>query len=115
VRKSRKMILTETLLKANKFFPEKRAIVCGRERWTYREFYKRVNRLSHCLKNWGVRKEDKVAVLHPNCHTFLEAYYGVAQMGAISVPSTFVSPLERLPSSSRIQSRRIDRRSYVSG
>src|SRR4030066_526203 len=80
------MILTETLLKANKFFPEKRAIVCGGERWTYREFYERVNRLSYCLKDWGVRKDDKVAVLHPNCHTFLEAYYGVAQMGAISVP-----------------------------
>jgi len=80
------VILTETLSKAYKFFPEKRAIVCGGERWTYQEFYGRVNRLSHCLKNWGVRKDDKVAVLHPNCHTFLEAYYGVAQMGAISVP-----------------------------
>jgi fatty-acyl-CoA synthase len=80
------VILTDTLSKAYKFFPKKRAIVCGGERWTYQEFYERVNRLSHCLKNWGVRKDDKVAVLHPNCHTFLEAYYSVAQMGVISVP-----------------------------
>src|SRR4030043_1277229 len=80
------MILTETLLKANKFFPEKRAIVCGGERWTYREFCERVNRLSYCLNNWGVRKDDKGAVLHPNCHTFLEAYYGIPQMAAIPVP-----------------------------
>ncbi len=80
------MILTETLLKACKFFPKKRAIVCGGDRWTYQEFYERINRLSHCLKDWGVRKEDKVAILQPNCHTFLETYYAVAQMGAISVP-----------------------------
>jgi len=89
------MNLRETLLKAKKFFPEKRAIVCGGERWTYREFYDRVNRLSHCLKNWGVKKEDKVAILLPNCHTFLEGYYGIAQMGAISVPINFrLSPGE---------------------
>jgi len=80
------MILTETLLKSCKFFPKKRAIICGEDRWTYQEFYERINRLSHCLKDWGVREEDKVAILHPNCHTFLEAYYAVAQMGAISVP-----------------------------
>jgi fatty-acyl-CoA synthase len=80
------MILSETLLKACKFFPKKRAIVCGQDRWTYQEVYERINRLSHRLNEWGVRKGDKVALLHPNCHTFLEAYYAVAQMGAISVP-----------------------------
>ncbi|MGQ9645694.1 MAG: long-chain-fatty-acid--CoA ligase [Thermodesulfobacteriota bacterium] len=89
------MILTETLSKAYKFFPGKRAIICGGQRWTYREFYERVSRLSHGLKNWGMGKEDKVAILHPNCHVFLEAYYGLAQMGAISVPiNTRLSPGE---------------------
>jgi len=89
------MVLTETLSKAYKFFPEKRAIVCGGERWTYREFYERVNRLSHRLKKWGVKKDHKVAILHPNCHVFLEAYYGMAQMGAVSVPiNTRLSPGE---------------------
>jgi phosphate transport system protein len=40
------MNLTESLHKAYKFFPKKEAIVCGRERWTYQEFYDRVNALS---------------------------------------------------------------------
>ena len=44
------------------------------------------NRLSICLKGLGVKKDDKVAILHPNCHCYLEAYYGIAQIGAISVP-----------------------------
>ena len=83
------MILTETLNKALKLFPMKEAIVCGRERWTYRQFCDRINRLSHYLSNVGVGKDDKVALLHPNCHTFLEAYYGITQIGAISVPINY--------------------------
>jgi acyl-CoA synthetase (AMP-forming)/AMP-acid ligase II len=80
------MILAETLTKALKLFPEKQAIVCGGKHWTYQEFCNRINRLSHCLKGFGIKKDDKVAILHPNCHTFLEAYYATPQIGAISVP-----------------------------
>ena len=89
------MILTETLKKAIKFFPGKQAIVCEGKRWTYQEFYDRINHLSHCLKRLGVGKDDKVAILHPNCHYFLETYYGIAQIGAISVPINYrLSPRE---------------------
>jgi fatty-acyl-CoA synthase len=89
------MILTETLTKALKLFPKKHAIVCGKKRWTYQEFYDRINRLSHCLKGFGIEKDDKVAILHPNCHTFLEAYYAIPQIGAISVPINYrLSPSE---------------------
>src|SRR4030042_4264981 len=83
------MVLTDPLMKALKFFPQKEAIVCGGEKWTYQVFYDRVNRLSHCLKDLGVGKNDKVAILHPNCHYFLEAYYGITQIGAISVPINY--------------------------
>jgi acyl-CoA synthetase (AMP-forming)/AMP-acid ligase II len=89
------VILTETLTKAIKLFPEKHAIVCGEKRLTYQEFYGRINRLSHSLKIFGIGKDDKVAILHPNCHTFLEAYYAIPQIGAISVPINYrLSPGE---------------------
>ncbi len=89
------MILTETLRKAVKFFPKKEAIVCGGRRWAYLEFYERTLRLSNSLKGFGLGKDDKVAILHPNCHYFLEAYYGITQIGAISVPINFrLSPKE---------------------
>jgi acyl-CoA synthetase (AMP-forming)/AMP-acid ligase II len=40
-------------------------------------------------------KGDKVAILLPNCHYFLEAYYGISQIGAISVPINYrLSPTE---------------------
>jgi acyl-CoA synthetase (AMP-forming)/AMP-acid ligase II len=89
------MILTETLTKALKLFPQKEAIVCGEKRWNYQDFCNRINRLSHCLKGFGIKKDDKVAILHPNCHTFLEAYYAIPQIGAISVPINYrLSPRE---------------------
>jgi fatty-acyl-CoA synthase len=84
--KGEDMILTEPLKKAYKFYPQKLAIVCGGKRWTYQEFYERVQRLSIYLKGLGAGKDDKIALLLPNCHHFLEAYYGAAQIGAISVP-----------------------------
>jgi fatty-acyl-CoA synthase len=87
--RSEEMILTEPLMKAVKLFPRKQAIVCGGKRWTYQEFYDRVSRLSHALKDLGIGKDDKVAILHPNCHYFLEAYYGIAQIGAVSVPMNY--------------------------
>jgi len=89
------MVLTETLAKALKLFPQKRAIVCGNKHWTYQEFCSRIHQLSRCLKGFGLKKDDKVAILHPNCHTFLEAYYAIPQIGAISVPiNTRLSPRE---------------------
>ncbi len=80
------MILAETLRKAVKLFPGKQAIVCGENRWTYQEFSDRLTRLARYLQYSGVRKGDKVAILHPNCHYFLEAYFGISQIGAVSVP-----------------------------
>jgi acyl-CoA synthetase (AMP-forming)/AMP-acid ligase II len=89
------MVLSETLRKAYKLFPKKQAIVCGGTRWSYEKFYDRIRRLSHCLMDFGVRKDDKVAILHPNCHYFLEAYYASAEIGAISVPINYrLSPKE---------------------
>jgi acyl-CoA synthetase (AMP-forming)/AMP-acid ligase II len=83
------MILTEILKKPIKFFPNKEAIICEGKRWTYQEFHDRLNRLSNFLIGLRVKKDDKVAILHPNCHLFLEAYYGIMQIGAISVPINY--------------------------
>jgi acyl-CoA synthetase (AMP-forming)/AMP-acid ligase II len=76
-------------MKAVKFFPRKEGIVCHGKRWTYGQFFDRVNGLSHSLKRLGVKKDEKVAILHPNCHYFLEAYFGIAQIGAVSVPINY--------------------------
>src|SRR5271157_3589720 len=77
--------LTPVRLKrhAAKLFGRKIGVVCGEDRFTYREFNERADRLSAALLRLGVQKGDRVANLSFNCHRLLEAYYGVPQIGAI--------------------------------
>ncbi len=83
------MILTEVLGKALRLYPQKRAIRCGNEAWTYAQFGERVNRLSQALLTLGVSEGDRVAILHRNCHRYLECYFGVMQIGAALVPMNY--------------------------
>jgi acyl-CoA synthetase (AMP-forming)/AMP-acid ligase II len=89
------MILNEIFKKAYKLYPDQTAVVCGKDHWTYREFTNRVLRLSSFLNGCGIGHQDKIAIIHPNCHYFLETYYGAAWCGAVLVPINIrLSPAE---------------------
>ncbi len=77
--------LTPVRLKrhAAQVFGSKVGVVCGQDRFTYRQFNERADRLSAALLGLGMKKGDRVAYLSFNCHRLLEAYYGVPQIGAI--------------------------------
>jgi len=80
------LLLTDTLKKACKLFPHKEAVLCGSRRFTYEEFFTRLTGFAAWLRAAGVERGDRIAILHPNCHYFLEAYYALAWIGAVSVP-----------------------------
>jgi fatty-acyl-CoA synthase len=80
------MPLNELLPKALKLFPEREAVVCGDLRMDYRTFARRVWKLAHAFLELDLKKSDRVAVLHENCHIFLEAYFAAAHLGIILVP-----------------------------
>lgn len=71
---------------AEQQFPQRTAIVCGKERFTYAQFAERVSKLAGALRKAGVRTGDRVAFLSMNCHRLLEAYYGVVEAGAVLLP-----------------------------
>ncbi|HEY6291685.1 MAG TPA: fatty acid--CoA ligase [Terriglobia bacterium] len=73
-------------LHAARIFGRKTGVVCGTDRFTYREFNERCDRLSSALLELGVEAGDRVAYLSFNCHRLLEAYYGVPQIGAVLLP-----------------------------
>ncbi|WP_160132657.1 long-chain-fatty-acid--CoA ligase [Halococcus salsus] len=58
--------------------------------YTYAEFAERVNRVSNALSGMGVGQGDRVALLAPNTHYFLETMYGVNQLGAVFVPMNYL-------------------------
>ncbi len=57
--------------------------------YTYAEFGERVNRLSNALADLGVEQGDRVALLAPNTHYFLESLYATNQLGAVFVPMNY--------------------------
>ena len=65
------------------------AVVCGEHRFTYRQFNDRVNQWANLMRNFGVKKGDRVAVLSQNCHRMLEAFFGTPLLGAILMPLNF--------------------------
>ena len=75
-----------SFLRRNAFvYPDKIAIINGKQRFTYTEFNERVNRLATALSAAGIEKGDRVAFLSPNIPPLLEAHYGVPLAGAILV------------------------------
>jgi acyl-CoA synthetase (AMP-forming)/AMP-acid ligase II len=75
--------------------PRKVAVIWEEGTRTYGELLDRVDRLSAGLAAHGVQRGDRVGVLLPNGPHFLEAWWAVAQMGAVVVPlSTRAVPRE---------------------
>jgi acyl-CoA synthetase (AMP-forming)/AMP-acid ligase II len=83
------MKLGSLLERADRLYPHKTGVVCGEYRFTYREFARRVSRLAAGLQQEGIRKGDRVAICHQNCHYFLEAYFAAAGIGAILCPLNY--------------------------
>ncbi len=83
------LLVDDFLRRASQLYPGKLAIVDGAKRFTYGEFAQRVNRLSHALLRLGVKPSDRVCILSPNSHFFLESFYGTSRIGAILVPLNY--------------------------
>jgi fatty-acyl-CoA synthase len=83
-------LLTDDFLRRSaRLYADKLAIVDGERRFTYREYQERVNQLSHALLGLGIVPGDRVCILSPNSHFFLESFYATSQIGAILVPLNF--------------------------
>jgi fatty-acyl-CoA synthase len=61
-----------TLLeRAAAVFPQHTAIIHGKQRWTYAEFYARCRRLASALAKRGIQRGDSVSVVLANSQAML--------------------------------------------
>ena len=74
------------LRRAERIQPDREAVTCGGARLTYRETAERCRRLGGALHELGLSRGDRVAVIGPNCHRYLELYQGVPGAGMVVVP-----------------------------
>jgi len=73
-----------TLLeRAAAVFPGHTAIIHGKLRRSYADFYARARRLASALARRGIGRGDSVSLLAANTPAMLEAHYGVPMAGAV--------------------------------
>jgi long-chain acyl-CoA synthetase len=74
------------LRRANQVGAERTAVTCGPVELTYRETLDRCRHLVGGLRALGVDEGDRVAIVAPNCHRYLEIYQAVPGAGMVLVP-----------------------------
>jgi len=65
------------------YAPDQEIVYRDLNRYTYRDLYRRINRLANALSDQGVEPADTVAVLDWDSHRYLECFYAIPMIGAI--------------------------------
>ena len=83
------LLVNDFLNRSVKLYGRSEAVVDGDLRLTWAEFGERVQRFANALLAAGIGKGDRVAIIAPNSHQFLETFYATAAIGAIIVPVNY--------------------------
>ena len=70
-------------------FPERTAIISEEDRWSYKTFDERTNRLAGAFLNAGLEKGDRIAILFYNSSYFVEAYFAAVKIGLVVTPVNY--------------------------
>jgi long-chain acyl-CoA synthetase len=74
------------LRRATQVAADRPAVFCDSTELTYGEMWDRCRRLAGALRSLGVAEGDRVGVVSPNCHRYLEIYQAVPGAGMVLVP-----------------------------
>ncbi|MEO0595002.1 MAG: AMP-binding protein [Chloroflexota bacterium] len=74
------------------YYPDNEAVILDDLRLTWSALNQGVNQLANALLDAGIQKDDKIAMLVPNCIELINMYLAVGKIGAVIVP---LSPLLR--------------------
>jgi acyl-CoA synthetase (AMP-forming)/AMP-acid ligase II len=70
-------------------FPDRPALVHDGRRWSYAQWYARINRFAHALSVLGVRPSDRVAFYLSTSEASVTTYFACQLLGAAAVPVNF--------------------------
>jgi len=79
------ILVHEWLRRSARRTPEKEALVCGHERWSYRKLDSGSDRLAEVLIDLGIRRQDRVAILTGNRPETVVSLYAALKAGGVFV------------------------------
>jgi long-chain acyl-CoA synthetase len=89
------MNLAYLIEEAAHVFAENPVLISGDQRISYKQLNSSINAVAHLLKQTGIAKGDKVAIMLPNIPEFIYCYFAAVKLGAVAVPlNTFSTPHE---------------------
>ncbi len=80
------MHIASILDRAAQLWPDREAVVSGDIRLQYARFAERARALAAALRGAGLELGNRVTIVRPNGHVFLEAYFAAAYAGLVLVP-----------------------------
>lgn len=73
---------------------EKVAVLYREEKWTYRQIHEGACRAAGAYRSLGVRQEDRVLIVLPDCPAFVTALMGIHKAGAVLAMVNPLLPVE---------------------
>jgi len=80
------MLLGEIITRGMEQYPDKTALYFRERTWTYAQLETQTNQVARGLQQLGVKKGDRVGLLHLNSPYFIISYFAIVKLGAIVVP-----------------------------
>lgn len=77
-------------------FPDKVALICGKQRLTYKTIEERCNKLAHALIDAGVKRGDRVAISLENSVESVLAVFAILKAGAVFLMITPTTKAEKM-------------------
>lgn len=78
-------LVHDWLRRSARCLPDKEALICGRQRWTYKALNQRSDHLAAALQDMGVRRQDRVVVLLDNSSETVISLYGILKASGVFV------------------------------
>jgi len=85
------MSLGQMLEESSHRYAENVSIIYDGTYLTYEALNRAVNALGNGLRNLGIQKGDKVALMLPNCPEFVMSYFAIQKIGAVAVTLNVLS------------------------
>jgi acyl-CoA synthetase (AMP-forming)/AMP-acid ligase II len=79
------VLVHDWLRRSARRFPDKVALVCGQQRWTYGQLDRHSDHLAAALLNIGLQRQDRVVILLDNSAETVISLYGTLKAGGVFV------------------------------
>ncbi len=81
--RSNRWVIADMIRRSRYHYPDKKAIIYGDKNLTYSEMEDEANRVANALKDLGVNKYDRVAILAHNTIHHVLTWFGCCKIGAV--------------------------------